>query len=152
MDALPAAAVRRAELVLPARIDVVAWSDPLVDDVGFGPRDAYVELCWLPTIGPSATWLYRRLTALALKRPDGAVVDIAELAVLIGLSPSIAVHAPAQRSLRRLVHFGLARWTGRYAVRTTTPPLSRRQADRLPAQLQAVHHTLTAQPRHRNGR
>jgi hypothetical protein len=105
---------------------------------------------WLPTVGPSATWVYRRLAEVAIRRPAGATVERADLAASIGLSRrGFETSSPMQTALRRLVYFGLARWTGRYAVRTTAPPLSQRHVSRLPVDLQTVHHTLVAvrQPR-----
>ena len=41
-------------VVLPDRIDVIAWLDPPIERCGFPPHHAYVELLWLPTIGPTA--------------------------------------------------------------------------------------------------
>ncbi|MEC7434506.1 MAG: hypothetical protein VX582_02665 [Actinomycetota bacterium] len=35
---------------------------PLGRDVGNDPRRAYVERFWLSTLGPSATWIIRRIT------------------------------------------------------------------------------------------
>ncbi len=49
-----------AELLRP-EITVKPWVDPVVEAHGFSPRSPYVETCWLPVLGPTATWLYRRL-------------------------------------------------------------------------------------------
>ncbi|MEC8019029.1 MAG: hypothetical protein VYC04_05555 [Actinomycetota bacterium] len=38
------------------------WTMPLGRDVGNDPRRAYVERFWLSTLGPSATWIIRRIT------------------------------------------------------------------------------------------
>ena len=56
------------------------WTDPVVDLVGFDATSAYVELCWLPTLGPSATWMLRRLAAGFKVNPDGYQVDLVQLA------------------------------------------------------------------------
>jgi hypothetical protein len=144
---IPLAARPRPNLVLPDRINVIAWLDPAVERCGFAPHHAYVELLWLPVVGPTAAWAYRRLAELARRRPDGAAVELPELATSIGVRPSTADSAPVQCALRRLTYFGLARWTGRsYAVRIIVPPLSQRQLDRLPARHQAVHRALLASP------
>ena len=44
-------------------IVVRPWLDPVVDDHGFDPRSRYVEEFWLGVLGPTATWLIRRLVA-----------------------------------------------------------------------------------------
>lgn len=51
------------EIVFPPSMVVRRLVDPVVDRVGFGVMEAYVELVWLPVIGPSATWMLRRLGA-----------------------------------------------------------------------------------------
>ena len=40
---------------------VVPWLDPVVDSVGYEVRSQYVELFWLNVLGPTATWILRRL-------------------------------------------------------------------------------------------
>ena len=42
-------------------IRVERWTDPVVDRRGHDPRSLYVERFWLGAIGPSATWIMRRL-------------------------------------------------------------------------------------------
>lgn len=34
------------------RLRIVAWSDPLVDQLGHDPRSTYAERFWLPVLGP----------------------------------------------------------------------------------------------------
>ena len=46
---------------LPATVRVAPWDDPVVDRRGHDPRSAYVEQFWLSVLGPTATWLLRRL-------------------------------------------------------------------------------------------
>ena len=146
MHTIPTLALQphRGETIYPGQLQVIAWSDPVVERVGFPPHHAYVELLWLPIVGPSATWLYRRLGDLVTRRPAGTIIDVGELAASIGLSEATTPHSPAQRSLRRLDRFGLARWDGRYAVRTLAPPLAQRHLERLPPALRAAHHALIA--------
>ena len=73
------------------------------------------------------------------------VIDLAELAASLGLGVATGEYSPIQKSLRRLVRFGLAaRHGNQLAVRTTAPPLSQRQLDRLTPRLQAAHQSLTA--------
>ena len=42
-------------------LQVLPWSDPVIDQVGYDPRSRYVERFWLGILGPSATWLMRYL-------------------------------------------------------------------------------------------
>jgi len=44
------------------KLVVVPWHDPVVEEVGYDVRSMYVELFWLNVLGPSATWIMRRLT------------------------------------------------------------------------------------------
>ena len=40
---------------------IVAWTDPVIDRLGYDPRSIYVETFWLGILGPTCTWLMRRL-------------------------------------------------------------------------------------------
>ncbi|MEY2975563.1 MAG: hypothetical protein RIR49_1983, partial [Actinomycetota bacterium] len=42
------------------------------------PRSAYVERFWISTLGPSATWIMRRLADEFDANPDGFVIDVSE--------------------------------------------------------------------------
>lgn len=42
-------------------LTVASWDDPVVEAAGHHVRSVYVETFWLPTLGPSATWVLRRL-------------------------------------------------------------------------------------------
>src|SRR6187399_2652384 len=52
-------------------LTVVAWFDPFLAQQGYDPRSAYVERFWLGVLGPSATWLLRRLARGLDSHPDG---------------------------------------------------------------------------------
>ena len=52
------------------------WDDPVVDRRGHDPRSAYVEQFWLSVLGPTATWLLRRLVAGFDHHPDGYELDV----------------------------------------------------------------------------
>ena len=65
---------------LPASVHVTPWHDPVVDRRGHDPRSAYVEQFWLSVLGPTATWLIRRLVAGFDEQPDGYRLDIAATA------------------------------------------------------------------------
>lgn len=53
---------------LTSPLHVQAWPDPVIDHLGYGPTSSYFEWLWLPRVGPSAAWAYRRLST-GLGRP-----------------------------------------------------------------------------------
>jgi hypothetical protein len=117
----------------------------VVEAVGFPVHHAYVELLWLPVIGPSTAWLLRRLGSWAEACPDGVTVQLTDLAGWLGIGSSLGVTSTVQRSLRRLVRFGLASWQGgQLAVRIVVPPLSQRHLHRLSPSLRDAHDRLVA--------
>lgn len=120
---------------------VMAWRDPVVDALGFDPRSTYVERFWLPLLGPTSTWLLRRLAVEFDDQPDGFSLDAADCARSIGIGNRGGRNGPFQRSIERCIRFGVAREEdhGIIAVRTRIPPLSRAQARRLPRHLAGQH-------------
>src|SRR5437868_4819334 len=113
---------------LPASIEVKAFEDPLVEQFGFGPRSEYVEMCWLPVLGPTATLLYRRLGSWAEGQPNGTAVDMVDLGVSLGLGESLNRSGLLFRGLQRLVQFDAARWdAGALAVRRALAALPERR-------------------------
>lgn len=128
------------------RLHIVPWTDPVIDLRGFDPTSAYVELCWLPVLGPSATWMLRRLTAGLTPHPQGYPVELTELAAALGLGTGTGRNAPVVRTLGRLVTFGMARRQddSTVAVRRRVPPLVQPQVRRLTVALQRAHEQLLA--------
>ena len=120
---------------------VIAWRDPVVEALGFDPRSSYVERFWLPLLGPTATWLLRRLAAEFDSHPDGFSLDAADCARSIGIGNKGGRSGPFHRSVDRCIRFGLARPDDHdiLAVRTRVPPLTRTQVHRLPQHLQGAH-------------
>lgn len=105
------------------------------------PCGTYVEWFWLPILGPSTTWAYRRLAGWLHVdgRRDGYELNMAELAASIGVSPSTLT-----ASVRRLVMFGLASFDDRehpttVYVKATAPTLPGRHLKALPAHVVAGH-------------
>jgi hypothetical protein len=123
------------------RLRVVAWLDPIADPHGVHPCSRYAELYWLPVIGPSTTWLLRRLSYGLEMHPTGLEVDLVEMARSLGLGQRMGKNAPFRRALQRLCVFELARAHGPngLAVRTHIPPLPLRHLSRLPESLQSSH-------------
>jgi hypothetical protein len=115
---------------------VFRWVDPAVDVLGNDPRSAYLERAWLPVIGPSASWLIRNLARSMDIHPGGFDLDLDLTARQIGLGQRLGRQSPVQRSVRRLVVFGLARFEvpAELAVRRFLPPVSARRSVTLPSQ------------------
>lgn len=131
------AAVR--DIVLASdRLGVTAWRDEVVEAHGHDPRSAYAELFWLPILGPSGLWVYRRLVTM-LEATDPIRLDVDEFGLLFGLGHRAGRIAPVVHTIARLGGFGLARpATDGLAVRLRMGWLSRSQVARLPATLQAA--------------
>ncbi len=129
-------------------IGIEPWDDPILCPplASFDPRSRYVERFWLPVLGPTATWLLRRLADLLEDNPAGAQLDLQDAARRLGLEWSDAVRSPMWRSVVRCRHFGLARWRSPelLAVRSRVPLVWRRQLLRLPPALQAEHRDWVA--------
>jgi len=132
-----------AELQLTFPTDTLSvrpWPDSVIDAVGHDPRSAYVETYWLGVLGPSTTWLLRRLAAWLEAEPAGFELGVADTARSLGLTGT-GRNSPFMRSLVRCCQFGLAtpHGPGEIAVRRKLPPLNRRQLARLPEVLQEEH-------------
>lgn len=145
-----APARRDGEDLDPQTLRVVVWRDPLVESFGFDPRSAYAEQLWLPLIGPTCTWLLRRLAAGLERSEQELTIDLGATARALGLAARSGRNSPMARALQRCVTFELARWRGEgtLAVRRMLPPLARRHLVRLPPELQDAHDRWTATQRH----
>jgi hypothetical protein len=122
------------------RIRIVPWVDPVVDRRGHDPRSTYVEKFWLGTLGPTATWLLRRLAAGFDDHPDGYDIDLTSTAQSLGLSFSRGQSSPFAKAFGRCVMFGLAHLrSDGYAVRRRMPEVARRHLLRLPDEVQVEH-------------
>ena len=126
---------------------VVPWDDPVIDQVGYDPRAAYVERFWLGILGPSATWLLRLLVDRLDRSPEGYRLDLDECASALGLGHRGAAGA-FPRTVNRCCQFGAARFPGpaTFEVRRKLPPLSQRQIGRLPRALQLDHARWVDRP------
>ena len=102
-------------------------------------------MLWLPVIGPSTTWLLRRLSGWALACPEGLTVVLPELSESLGLGWSSGANSSLQRSMRRLIMFGLARWTDGFEVATMVPIVSDRQLARMSPGLVRAHDRMVQQ-------
>jgi hypothetical protein len=116
------------------------WVDPMLDSCGHDASGKYVELFWLGVLGPSATWLLRRMVAGLDEYPDGYELDLPATAGALGLTFNPGKHSPFSRALQRTLFFGIAHQApGSLHVRRKVPPVTRRQLERMPEHLQAAH-------------
>ncbi|MET0144825.1 MAG: hypothetical protein ABW122_10770 [Ilumatobacteraceae bacterium] len=129
---------------LPASVHVTPWLDPLVDRRGHDPRSAYVEQFWLSVLGPTATWLLRRLVAGFDHHPDGYELDVPGTARSLGLSVTKGTASPFAKALQRCAMFGVVQQLSEtWVVRRRMPPVSQRHLLRLPTDLQHAHEQWT---------
>jgi len=84
-------------LVGPATLTITPWADPVIDTLGHDPRSPYVEQFWLAILGPSTTWLLRRLAAGLEASPAGFELDLDETARSLGLGTRGGRNAPFMR-------------------------------------------------------
>lgn len=61
-------------------VRVLPWPDVVIDQMGVDPRSPYVERYWLGLLGPSATWLVRRLADGLDAAPEGFELDLLDTA------------------------------------------------------------------------
>ncbi len=121
-------------------VTVRPWLDPVIDDDGYDPRSQYVELFWLGVLGPTATWLLRRLVTGFDQQPDGYELDLELTARSMGLGYHDGRSGPFRRAIQRCVMFGVAhRVPDGLVVRRRLPNLSVRHLRRMPDDLQQMH-------------
>jgi len=126
---------------------IVPWHDPVVDAVGFDARSAYVEMFWLNVLGPTATWLLRRLVTGLDRYPLGYELDLDETAAALGLGYTLGTTNPFIRALNRCVLFGVAQpYDGGLAVRRRVPPVAARHLLRMPENLRVLHREWIGHP------
>lgn len=121
-------------------LKVVRVVDPVLDELGHDVRSAYVEIFWLPVLGPTAIWATRRMADWLDDSPGGVEVSLAELGPCLGIGGHVSRNAPIVRTMVRLVDFGMASLDGdTYGIRTTFAPLPLRLMRQLPAGLLERH-------------
>lgn len=138
---------------LPSHMTALPWIDPEVERQGFGPRSMYVEACWLPVLGPTATWVYRRLGSWVAANEDGTVIDLTDLSVSLGLGEGLGRTGLLGRSLTRLHQFGAIELGREHmAVRRALAPLSEHRARSLSYSAYQLHAHLTLEKQLRNSK
>ena len=133
----------------PLRLQITGWTDQALETRDYPADSGYVEAFWLPVLGPSATFLFRRLNVLLEAFPEGMTTEMNDLGRELGLGTSDSRHAPLPRAISRLVRFGLARRSasGQLAVRRKAGPLSPHLVSTLPGFLQEAHRKVISRER-----
>jgi hypothetical protein len=136
------------------RLYVTEWVDVDLDAPEYLAESGYIELFWLPILGPSATVLLWRLRNEFDFDPDGFSIELNELSQELGLGTVDSKHAPIYRALARLVQFGLVRRMepGRLIVRLEVVPLSPDQERLLSPWLQSAHQEFVRRAERADGR
>ncbi len=132
----------------PLPVDTHLWVSPWTpeeDSGGHDPRSSYVEQYWLGVIGPTSVLLLRHLARHLDAFPEGGVLDLPTTARSLGVSWGPGRHSPMNRTVRRLVEFGLAREPrpAELQVRRRLPHLDRSRIKRLPLALRQAHSLLS---------
>lgn len=123
-----------------ARMEAIDIRRRNIEGPGWHWDDRSVELFWLPIVGPSTVFTWRRLN-MALDQAPTYRIDIAELAKSLGLGTTTGRHCPMRRTLARLIDFGFAELDGTTLLvceRAKRLPVGFHR--RLPALLQAALH------------
>jgi hypothetical protein len=117
------------------------WEDPVVDDRGYPELSLYVDLFWLPVIGPSSLALFRRVNLHLRPAGESCVLAFEVLSIALGLGTGSSKSAPLPRAINRCVRFGLAKRTGpdTLAVRRFVGRISEHHLSQFPAELQDLH-------------
>src|SRR5438309_11328568 len=89
-------------------LTVRPWPDPVIDALGHDPRSHYVEQFWLGILGPSTTWLLRRIATGLESNPGGFELPLSDTARALGLGHMGGRNSPFVRALARLAKFDLA--------------------------------------------
>lgn len=130
----------------PRTLLIRPWEDPVLDHQGHDPRGAYVELFWLPLLGPSATFLARSFARRLEQDPAGFSLPADEAARSLGLGAKAGARSPFNRTLARLAQFRLVHLDAEDLVlaRRRFPGLSRAQIAKLPSMLRDAHEAYRA--------
>ena len=137
-------------------VRVVPWLDPVVDRRGHDPRSTYVERFWLGTLGPTATFLMRRLAAGFDDHPDGYDLDLRADRAVDRPEPQPRPVEPVRQGVRPLRDVRARPRAPRRLRRPATPPRgrpaspdpdARRGAGRAPALGRRLRAPRLAAPR-----
>lgn len=126
-------------------LTIEPWADPVVEGVGYGLCDPFVEAFFTAHLGPTSILLLRRIGKGFQASPGGFSLDVADTARCLGVA-SGGRNSPWWRTIGRLVYFDIAqvRGPGVLAVRRALAPLPHRLLRRLPPNLQRAYERAEA--------
>lgn len=116
------------------------FADQLVETHGHRVDSEYVETFWLPSLGPTATLMLRRVGMWVLAGPV-VVDDIDGFYRAFGVAGT-GNNSPGRRALDRLTRFGAARWAApdTLQVRSHLDNIRPKAVTLLPDWLATAHH------------
>lgn len=125
----------------PEILNFRTWEDPVADPFGHDPCSLYVELYWLPVLGPTAILLLRRLHILLKQNSGSFSIPRNQLALEMGIAQWHGPNSPFGRSLKRCCDFSLLhpQSGGLVYVRQRIPNLPPRLSHRLPARIKKLY-------------
>ena len=134
----------RKGAALPKQIAVVPLFDPAVEADGYYLSSLYVELFWLPRLGPTSFALARNLERKLHVWPDGYELDCALTAIQLGVGHHQGGRSPFSSALGRLAANGFVEWRDEatLAVRRRVRRLPGRLAEQLPEALAVAHRRV----------
>ncbi len=117
----------------------------MVEAVGYGLCDPFVEAFFTAHLGPTSVMLLRRIGRGFQASPEGFSLNVADTAAGLGVASS-GRNSPWWRTISRLVYFDIAQVRGAeaLAVRRALAPLPHRLLRRLPPNLQRAHERAEA--------
>ncbi|MEZ5177709.1 MAG: hypothetical protein R2746_05340 [Acidimicrobiales bacterium] len=123
------------------QLHITPWLDPVIDLVGHDLRSPYVERFWLPILGPTTTFLLRRIAASLGEQPEGFDLPLLDTAASLGLGTKGGRNSRRScEAIRAVGHVqGLLPWRRAPSRCAAGSRLTRVQLTRLPAPLQDEH-------------
>lgn len=132
-------------------LKILPWEDLVTDTIGYDPRSLYVEMFWLPVLGPSCIWLIRRLAMWLENSPTGFELNLDSIAKELGLGTNRKSH-PLKRTLIRCSDFGILH-IGEHEcafLRLKMPQVSPRLLNRFSDRLKQAHAYWISTPNPNN--
>lgn len=128
-----------------SKLNITAWNDPVVDQLGHDPRSLYAEKFWLGILGPTTMLLLRHCAQSLEDSPQGFDLHFKAAASDLGLGRKTGRASPLARSFERACRFNVVRSLSPNAVqvRRRMQPLNRHQVTRLSPLRQLEHDKFT---------
>ena len=118
--------------------------DSRVRRLGLDLSGPYLEQCWGPMIGPTATLLLRRMPTLWAETVPAAITR-EELGRSLGIGPGKGSNSTLSHTLDRVVRYGFAHWHDldqSLDVAVHVPVLKPHHVERLPEVARRAHESI----------